>query len=63
MEAIKLKEVKQGDYFKRTPDAKAVYVRDYYERSTKRYSCYKFDDVNAESFINGEKLVYVGFDF
>lgn len=63
MEAIKLKDVKQGEYFKRKPEAAAVYVRDYYERSVKKFSCYKAEDVCAELFINGNTVVYVGFDY
>ena len=64
MEQIRLKDVKKGDFFrvKNTPNA-PVWVRGEYERNEKKYSCYKYDDVNHEAFYKGDKLVFVDFEF
>lgn len=59
---MKVKELKQGEYFKLSPNGR-VYVRGYYERSERKYECYLFDDVNHETFLRGYREVIVGFDF
>lgn len=59
-----LKELKKGDFFKlKDLDTAIVYVRGEYDRSTKTYSCFKFEDVNDERFLKGSKKVFVGFTF
>lgn len=59
-----LKELKKGDFFKlKDSDTATVYVRGEYDRSTKTYSCFKFEDVNDERFFKGSKKVFVGFTF
>ena len=59
-----LKELKKGDFFKlRDSDTATVYVKGEYDRSTKTYSCFKFEDVNDERFFKGSKKVFVGFTF
>ena len=63
MQAIKLKEVKAGEYIKLAADGKTVYVRGDYERTERKYSVTKFDDHCAERFIKGDKVVFIGFDF
>jgi hypothetical protein len=63
MKEVMLKELKEGEYFKFNETTKVVWVRGYYERSLKRYECYKFDDVNHESFFKGDRRVFVGFEF
>lgn len=59
---VQLRTVKKGDFF-RLPGGKAVYVRGDYDRSEKRYECYRFDDINAFRMFKGEKLVETGFTF
>lgn len=59
-----LKELKKGDFFKlKDSDTATVYVKGEYDRSTKIYSCFKFEDVNDERFFKGSKKVFVGFTF
>lgn len=62
-----VKELKKGDYFTlkpiEEPKESQVYVRGEYDRSEKKYSCYKFSDVNAERFYKGDKEVFVDFIF
>lgn len=67
MTAIKLKDLKKGDFFTKKPleypTEKQVFIRGDYDRSDKKYSCYKFDDINNEQFLKGDKLVYTDFIF
>lgn len=67
MKKIKIKDLKKGDYFTlkeiEYPDEKQVYIKGDYERSEKKYSVYKFYDVNSERLLKGEKEVYIGFTF
>ena len=58
----KISELKKGEFF-RLPNQSVVYVRDNYERTTKRYSAYKYEDVCAERFFKGDKLVEADFEF
>lgn len=60
----KIKDLKKGDYFKlQNKETATVYVRGEYDRSSKKYSCYRYDDVAAERFFSGDKEVYVDFEF
>ena len=58
----KVSELKKGEFF-RLPNQSVVYVRDNYVRELKKYSCYKYEDINAERFFKGDKLVEVDFEF
>lgn len=62
MKQVTLKEIREGEYFKFTPNGK-VYVRGYYERSEKKYECYQFDDVNHECFTKGDRKIFIDFEF
>lgn len=67
MQGIKLKDVKQGEYFTRKPlecpKESQVYVRNHYAREIKKYSASHFCDVNAEIFLKGDTIVYIDFIF
>lgn len=58
-----LRDVKPGEYFKRKPDARAVFVRGAYDRSSKRISATDFEDMNRELLLQPSAAVYVGFTF
>ena len=45
------------------PKESQVYVRGEYDRSTKKYICYKWSDVNSEKLLKGDKEVYTEFYF
>jgi hypothetical protein len=57
-----IEKVKKGDYFRLKVNG-PVYVADGYNRSTRKYSAFKFDDINA--FVERKKgvIVFTGFDF
>lgn len=63
METKPLRDVKPGEYFKRKPDARAVFVRGAYDRASKRISASDFDDISRELFLRPDTPVVVGFTF
>jgi len=58
-----IRNIKTGEYFKRQPDAKAVYVKGHYDRETKSFSAIDAEDTSREIFIKATKPVFVGFDY
>ena len=45
------------------PKESQVYVRDEYNRSTKKYEAYKFEDISDFREFKGDKKVYIDFYF
>lgn len=67
MQGTKLKDLKRGEWFTRKPieyprDAQ-VWVRGDYDRSSKRYNCTSYDDINRELNLRGDTVVYTDFIF
>lgn len=58
MKQVTIKQVQKGDYFRFTPNGN-LFVRGYYERSSKKYEYYAYDDVNHEGFAKGSRKVFV----
>lgn len=58
-----LKELPKGELFKRKLNARKVYVKGDYDRGTKTYSVYDFEDVNSEMFAKGTLKVWAGFTY
>lgn len=56
-----IKDLKIGDYFKLKANGR-VYVRGSYNRSTKKYEYYDFDDVNRFHECKGTKEVITDLD-
>lgn len=53
----------KGDFFKVKEGAQSVYVCDGYNRSTGKYSAFKFDDISSfREFKKGTK-VFINFEF
>jgi hypothetical protein len=63
MQQITIKAVKQGEYIKRKADAKTVYIKGTYDRSTKTYECTDTDDINKQIYIKADKPVFIGFTY
>lgn len=60
---IEIEKLKKGDFFKRKEGAKDIFVFDGYNRSTKKYSSYKYEDINSfMEFKKGTK-VFINFEF
>lgn len=68
MVAIKLSELKKGDFFTRKPveypTEKQVLIRGDYDRSTKRFENPHFDDAWSNGvMLKGSTVVYTDFIF
>lgn len=66
MKPVTLSDLKPGDYFRlitKAGIANPVYVRGDYDRASKRFSIYKFENINAERFVKGSALVTADIDF
>lgn len=73
MKPVLLKNVRKGEFFTLTDNvkhnedgevlSKYVYVRDAYDRESKKYEVYTFDDVCNYRFLKGTRIVYVDFRF
>ena len=64
---MKIKELKQGDFFTKKaveyPRESQVWVRGAYDRSEKKYECTRFDDASSCCYLRGEKEVFTNFVF
>jgi len=58
-----IKDLKPGEYIKRTESAEASYIKEHYDRATKTFCCSDVDDMNRSIFIKANKAVFVGFDY
>lgn len=65
----KVASLKKGDYFtianhdNEEVDSSVVWVRGEYDRSSKRYECCSFDDINVTRYLRALCLVYVDMIF
>jgi hypothetical protein len=64
-ELVRLKDVKKGDWIKRSLDTRKVYRKSHYVRDEgfNRYSCDDVEDINREIFLKGGAIVWVGFTY
>ena len=63
MKAMKLKDVKRGEYIKRKPDTNKVFTKGEYDREFKKYRCDDQDDISRDILLRGNTTVYVGFTY
>lgn len=64
MKTEKIKKLNQGELFRRVCSETApVWVRGEYVREEGKYSCYKYEDVNHERLLNGNKEVFIDFEY
>lgn len=63
MRPVKLRSLKEGEYFKRKPDAKKEYIRNHYNRKDAfgpaNYCCTDADNIGREIFLKPDTTVYV----
>ena len=64
---MKLKELKKGDWFTlkniSEPKDNQVWIKDEYNRSSKKYLCIRWSDISDSKEISGDKEVYTNFTF
>jgi hypothetical protein len=59
-----LRQVPKGELIRlKDTETAPVWVKDYYDRSSKRWCCYKYEDVNHCNFFSGDRVVYTGFTY
>lgn len=59
-----IRELKKGEFFRlRDTETSPVWVRDGYVPELRKYSTYKFDNINHEQARKGDTIVFVGFTF
>lgn len=59
MQKIELRNLGRGDLFRLAGNEEApVWVRDEYDRSERKYLCYKWDDVNHWTYMRSVRAVY-----
>ena len=64
MRTTTIRALEKGEYFRLADSGTApVWVRGEYVRQAKRYSVHRFDDVNRERLLGGDRVVYVDFIF
>jgi hypothetical protein len=57
-----LSKLAKGDYVRLTKDG-PVWIKGHYDRSSKKFSLSKADDMNAETFRKGATQVWAGFTY
>ncbi len=64
---MKIKELQLGDFFTKNPTEhpreSQVWVRGEYDRSERKYECWKFGDINHTAFMKGDLEVHTDFVF
>ena len=60
---VRIKDLKKGELFKLDKHSSVVFVRGDYDRSSKSYECYKFDDVNSFRSFKGDRFIFIDFEF
>jgi hypothetical protein len=67
---IRLRDVPAGSYFHRVTrkdgeycEHSVVWCKGEYDRSTKKWFCHKFEDVNHSKLYKGEEMVTIDFTF
>lgn len=64
METKMIRNLKKGEFFRLSDRETApVWVRGEYVREAKKYSTYKYDDVNHERLLAKDRIVFVEFTF
>ena len=67
MTAIKMKELKKGEFFTlkpvEQPKESQVYIKSDYDRSEKAYWATKWSDIGDGKYVSGNRVVYIDFEF
>lgn len=67
MKEVQLKDLKKGEFFTlnpiEEPKERQVWIRDEYDRSERKYVCYKFEDIFHLHSWKGDKKVFTDFYF
>lgn len=65
----RIRDCSQGDFFtwrrrdEEPVSSNHVWVRGEYDRSYRKYWCYRFDDVNSGRYVSGDHLCFADITF
>ena len=59
----KIQDLPKGEYIKRKPGARTVYIKGDYDSVAKAWECSDCEDTNRVIYIKKGKLVHVGFEY
>lgn len=57
----RVKELSKGEFVKKSPYGKKIYIVGNYNRLEKMYEMNHADDISMQSLVNGNKKVWAGF--
>lgn len=60
---LRVEDIKMGEYAKRKPDARGVYIRGPYDASTKRYCLVDAEDTSRFIYVRKGTVLDVGFTY
>ena len=64
MRQIEMRRVKRGEFFRLANSESApVWVRDDYNRSSKKFEAHKYDNIGIWADFSGSRAVYVDLSF
>lgn len=63
MLSIQLREVPNGTFIRRKPDANKTYRRGAYDRTYRRYRCNDWNDISRSILLDGDTIVWIDFTF
>ncbi|WP_422049747.1 hypothetical protein [Shimia sp.] len=58
-----MRHVPAGALIKRKRDAKKVYLREHYDRASKKYCLTDYEDVGRSIFLSGDTVVFIDFEY
>lgn len=61
--SVPLNRVKPNALFLRKRDSKTVYVKSCYDKLTRTFECYKYDDVMSFIYLKATTEVFINFTF
>lgn len=57
------RDIKKGEYVKRSATAKKTYIRGTYDRVSKKVELTDFDDMNRTIYVKPTSTLYIDFTF
>ena len=63
IELMRLSDVPNGEFVKRTYSAKEIYTKCEYDRTSKKYCLEAESDISKVIYLKGSTVVFVGFTY
>ena len=64
---LTIKDIKQDEMFTlkniEEPNGRQVWLKSHYDRSTRKFVIYNFEDIGKSKLIDGSKEIYTNFTF